>query len=201
MKNCAHYAKLMAGFLLLSGCSLLPETGNAPDRFLLDPVNFQNSARPSKLSRALVMDQPVMYAPLDNTRVGIKPTPHTIDYLADIEWGDRLETLIYESTLQSLQNAHIFKSAGRLNGGQQAHYLMAMDVRKFNKTESCNGAEVEYFVQIFDMEKRQGIISKLFYHCAELPKNATAQDVALTLNTAHGIVVSEMIAWLGRSLS
>lgn len=192
-------SNLIIALGFLSGCSLLPTPDEQIDRFILDPIDAQHEGTRA-LKAPLVMDQPVMYAPLDNVRIAVKPTPHTIDYLADVEWGDRLETLIHESTLQSLQNANIFQSVGRLNSGHHAHYLMAMDVRKFQKSESSCGAEVEYFVQIFDMDKRQAIASKLFYHCADLPKHAGAKDVALTLNKAHGASLIDIIQWLKRTL-
>ncbi|MBX9977914.1 MAG: ABC-type transport auxiliary lipoprotein family protein, partial [Alphaproteobacteria bacterium] len=151
--------------IALTSCSLLPEPEGLPDRFLLEglpPLSGASRAKSFATKSSIIIDQPMVYAPLDNSRIAIKPTEHTIDYIADVEWGDRLSTLIHESMIQSFQNAALFESVGRLNSGLQSKYMLSVDVRKFNKRCCDQKADVEYFIQIFDTSERRVLASRVF---------------------------------------
>ncbi len=183
---------LMGGFLV--SCSLLPAPEDTPDRFLLDALSSQIGKNVRK-KQALIIDQPTIYTPLDNTRVAIMPTEHTLDYIADIEWGDRLGALVHESLIHSFQNAGAFASVGRLNSGVQGERLLAIDVRKFYQRCCDHKAEVEYFVQVFDTKDRKPLASKRFHHAFPLP-DKKAITVALVLNDAHQKAMEDMLEWL-----
>lgn len=179
---------------LLSSCSLLPDHDDTIDRFVLDAL-AKTEIQSKHNQKILVIDHPVMYAPLDSTRIAIKTTPQTIDYIADIEWAERLPILIHDSLIQSLQNAGIFAAVGRLNANLKADYLITVDVRSFEKQCCEHTAETAYFVQLFDAQTKASLGSKLFTSKINLP-NKDAKEVPKSLNHAQHNITKEIIAWL-----
>ena len=179
---------------LLSSCSLLPEPNDIPDRFLLESIPPSSASKRAKKS-AIIIDTPSVYTPLDNTRIALLPTANTIDYIADIEWGDRLSVLVHESLIQSFQNAALFESVGRLNTGLQAKYLVTVDVREFFRRCCDHKAVATYFVQVFSLSDRKSLNSKLFSQAVSIPDDK-AVTVPLSLNQAHKKVVADILSWL-----
>lgn len=179
---------------ILSSCSLLPDHNASIDRFVLDALS-QEKTKMHNGQKVLVIDQPAIYAPLDSTRIAIKTTPQTIDYIADIEWAERLPILIHDSLIQSLQNAGIFAAVGRLNANLKADYMMTIDVRSFEKQCCDNTAESAYFAQIFDAHTKTPVGSKLFTAKITLP-NKDAKEVPKSLNRAHHMMTKDVIAWV-----
>ena len=184
----------VVGMSIVSSCSLLPEHNASIDRFVLDAL-AREDVKVKHTQKILVVDQPAIYAPLDSTRIAIKTTPQTIDYIADIEWAERLPLLIHESVIQSLQNAGIFSAVGRLNGGLKSDYLLTLDVRSFEKQCCDNTAETGYFVHLFDAHTKEPLGSKLFTTKVSLA-HKNGKEVPASLNRAHHDTTKEMIIWL-----
>ena len=192
-------SRLSVAFLLLCGalltsCSLLPEPEGEIQKFTLTPLSAIELP-PKHMMGAIVIDQPIVYAPLDQSRVAIKPTTLTIDYISGIEWADRLSTLIHENLIQSFQNSGKFHSVGRLNSGLDAQYLLSVDVRKFEKSKEFCCVEVEYFVQLTHLPTRNTTRRQVF--SAKLPlQHQDEASLMTSLNDANKQVVGEIISWV-----
>ena len=87
---------------LLSGCDPFSEPCEVIKKYTLDPL-AGDARRGSKSARHVVVETPLIYPPLDSSRIALKPEKQTIDYFAGAEWGDRLALLIQESVIYSLQ--------------------------------------------------------------------------------------------------
>lgn len=177
---------------LLASCSFLPEPGAETKKFTLEPLPL-NSVEKHKLD-PIIVDQPTVYPPIDQTRVAIKPTSSTIDYIAGIEWADRLGVLIHENMIQSMQNSGIFQSVGRLNSGLDGKYLLTLDVRKFAKAEEDCCAEVEYFAQISTLQDRKTVANQIFNAKSPLESKDEA-GVMDALNRANQDIVLQILNW------
>ncbi len=192
-------AILTALLTLQSSCSLIPNPDDKLDRFLLDSTPTP-AVLPSKTKKpALIIDTPTLYAPLDNTRIAIKPSPSTIDYIADVEWADRLGTLIHESMIQSAQNSGYFEAVGRMNTGLQSRHMLLIDVRQFHKLCCDKKVEVEYFVQLLDMQDRQVLASKSFTMIKD-SNEESAKSIALTLNECHKKLTENVLSWCAQNM-
>jgi len=182
--------------LLLAACSLVPDPGDRIDRFLISPATTADFKRVGAVKKSpLLIETPGVYAPLDNTRIALKPTPSTIDYIADVEWADRLSTLIHESLIQSAQNSGFFEAVGRMNSGLQSKHLLVVDVRKFDKSCADGVVEIEYFAQVMDTQERRILASKSFVLTGDLKEN-TATDVAQALNQINKQSLVQVMEWL-----
>ena len=182
--------------LCINSCSFLPEPGDETKKFTLDSLTeVERTKNKSPKVETLIIDQPTVYPPLDQTRVAIKPTPSTIDYIADIEWADRLGVLIYENMIQSFQNSGVFKSVGRLNAGLDGKYLLGCDVRKFFEAAAQSCVEVEYFVQLSTLHDRQTIATQIFNVCIPLVDKSEIAVMA-ALNQANQNIMKQILTWV-----
>src|SRR3954463_16227974 len=118
----------------LSACSLFPQPGDPTKKYTLGSLNDQVTTHSPKHPHQLVVELPMIYPPLDSTRIAVKPQAQVIDYYADVEWADRLSALIQESLVYSLQNKHAFRGVSRPIEVFQADYSLKVEVRKFNIT-------------------------------------------------------------------
>lgn len=182
----------------LSSCSLFPEPEEqAIERFTLDslPPNSFNGGGYHTFP-SIIIERPFVSSPLDNSRIAVKPTDHTIDYIAGVEWAERLGTLIYESLISSFQNSNRFGTVDRLSDDGNAKLLLAIDVRKFYKRDATHMAEVEYFAHLYHIHNRSNVASNAFYTEIPLSKTPSIADVALALNQAHKKTVISIINWV-----
>src|SRR5208337_246914 len=93
----------------ISACSLFPQPEEPTKKYVLSSLPNVSSSRHAPYAPQITVDLPSIYPPIDNTRIALKPQISTIDYYADVEWADRLNTLIQESLIYSLQNTGKFR--------------------------------------------------------------------------------------------
>lgn len=186
--------------LMLSSCSILPQPGEPIKKYTLQsvkPGDFPSSGilRP----RQLIVGLPLLYPPLDNARIALKPQEQTIDYYADVEWADRLSPLLQESLIYSLQNAGKLRGVSRSAEGIQADYTLKIEVRKFYVDQSDKihpqVAQVEYLAHIIKLPERHIVASRQFGHAQTIPEN-TMDMIIKSLNTAHLEATKALVPWV-----
>lgn len=187
--------------LILSSCaSLLPQPGEPTKKYTLQSVRSEDFSL-SEASRPyqLIVDLPMLYPPIDNARIALKPQEQTIDYYADVEWADRLSPLLQESLIYSLQNANKFQGVSRPTEGIHAHYALKVEVRKFyidqaNKAQACV-AHVDYMVHLVKLPERHIVASRQFTHTHTVPEN-TMDAIVKSLNTAQLEASKTLVPWV-----
>lgn len=195
---------LILGLILgLSGCSLLSEPCDTIKKYTLGHVAFfkHKPVRMAPSPKHIVVEVPLMYPPIDNSRLALKPEQRTIDYFADAEWGDRLALLIQESVIYSLQNSKYFRSVSRPGEGLITDYSLKLDVRGFhvNYASDMNikNAEAHYIVQLIRNPTRRAIASKEIR--VLIPMTQESLDaISGALNQAHLQAVEQMVEWAAR---
>jgi cholesterol transport system auxiliary component len=178
----------------LTGCSIIPNPGEPPKRFTLEPLSA-TAGKPTSQHK-LMIDLPNVYPPLDNQRIGVVPEANRIDYYADCEWGDRLDVLVQDSLIYSLQNRMIFSGVTRANDGVMPDLLLKTDVRKFFVVQTPKPvAVVQYFVQLIRLTDRQVVSQQAFE--TKLPLNSEElSEISVKLNQANLDVVHKIVNWL-----
>jgi cholesterol transport system auxiliary component len=186
--------------LFLTSCSLIPEPEGDVKKFTLTSISPQKPS-PSHTNRgSIIIDQPFVASPLDQSRVAIRPTNATIDYISGIEWADRLSTLLHENIVQNFQNSGNFASVGRLSSGVHADFMLTLDVRKFEKSSENCCVEVEYFAQLSDVQTHQNKGSQLFNTRVSLAHSGE-MGVIEALNNANQKALLEMVNWVNKQIS
>lgn len=195
-----HFLLIGVLALALSSCaSLLPQPGEPTRKYTLQSVKFEDfpfsgASRPYQL----IVDLPMLYPPIDNARIALKPQEQTIDYYADVEWADRLSPLLQESLIYSLQNANKFRGVSRPTEGIHANYALKVEVRKFYIDQSDKihplAARVEYMVHLVKLPERHIVASRLFTYAHPISENA--MDVIVkSLNAAHLEASKALVLW------
>ncbi len=178
--------------LTLSGCSLIPNPGEAPKKFVLDPLPKQEMSKPQMWQ--LVVDLPSVYPPLDNQRVALIPKGHVIDYYADMEWADRLGNLVQDTVVYSLQNTSAFKATSRSMDGFIPDYAIKMDVRQFwvdQKTVPAK-AVVEYYVQLIRVNDRSVVAAKSIQRSHQIASLET-DTIVRGMNQSNKEALQELV--------
>lgn len=187
---------------LLGGCSLFPSPGEPVKKYtLVTEGNELVSRLPSYGTRPyqLVIDMPTLYKPIDTTRIAVKPQEQTIDYFADVEWADRLNILIQESLIYSLQNKKAFRGVSRPREGIHADYALKIEVRKFYIDQQTaphpSAAKVDYMVYLVKMPERQIVASRQFIYDQAI-LDYTMDNIIKSLNTAHLEGSKALVSWI-----
>ncbi|MBM3468693.1 MAG: hypothetical protein FJX71_04605 [Alphaproteobacteria bacterium] len=191
--------------LLLCGCgSLIPQPGEPTKKYVLTslPTPTYGPGVPVS-SRQLVVDLPTLYPPIDNTRIALKPQEQVIDYYADVEWADRLGSLIQESLIYSFQNKGLLRSVSRPAESIHANYLLKTEVRKFYIDQSSSftapKAQVDYMVHLIKLPERHVVAFKNFTSSHPVKEN-TLEDITKSLDAAHLEASKEIVSWTAERL-
>lgn len=188
----------------ISACSLLPRPEEPTRKYVLGVL--PNAPELSHASNAaqITVDLPNVYPPIDNTRIALKPQKSTIDYYADVEWADRLNALIQESLIYSLQNTGKFRGISRPTEGIQSDYALKVEVRKFYIEHPHHPqtriAQVDYMVHLVKLPMRHIVCSHNFVHTQPV-QASTIDDLIQSLNEAHLQATCALTSWILRCLS
>ena len=188
----------------LSGCSLLPHPEEPTKKYVLGCL--PNTPEFPKASNAaqITVDLPSVYPPIDNTRIALKPQISTIDYYADVEWADRLNALVQESLIYSLQNTGKFRGISRPTEGIQSDYALKLEVRKFYIDRPDNPqvriAQVDYMVHLVKLPERRVVHSHNFVYAQSVPET-TIDNMIKSLNETHLQAIRALVPWLFQCLA
>lgn len=191
---------------LLSGCgSLIPMPAENVKRFILEsipPSAGSPQTQRGHQKNQIVIDHPVVFSPLDNNRIAVKPSTNEIDYYADVEWGERLGGLIQESLVYSLQNTSSFTAVSRASEGISPDYNLKIDVRQFyiDRSQKTLTAKIEFFIQLTKSLDREVIGHHVIIKEMGL-KNETIPAVIDSLNRLHLAVTQDLITWLQQQVN
>lgn len=185
--------------LCLGACSLIPNPGEPPKRIIL---SAWKPSEPFKSSHKQIMiDMPTVYPPLDNQRLALRPKPQMIDYYADVEWGDRLGTLVQDALIMSFQDSKLFAGVTRSIDGIIPDYTVKIDIRQFDVQKSTPDiAKGEYYVQLINVSSRQVVAQETFEIDQKLPDESLGA-VIQALNNIHVRLSEQLLSWLQKTLA
>jgi cholesterol transport system auxiliary component len=183
---------------------LLPHPEEPTKKYVLGTLPQEIDLSHAANSTQITVDLPSVYPPIDNTRIALKPEERTIDYYADVEWADRLNTLIQESLIYSLQNTGKFRGISRPTEGIQSDHALKVEVRKFYINHTDNSpmrtAQVDYMVYLVKLPERHIVCSHNFAYTQPVLES-TLDNLIKSLNDAHLHVIRDLVPWLLQCLS
>jgi len=200
-RNRLQYVLPCAVGCLLSACaSLLPAPGEPTKKYTLDALFSEGSGGSGfSPSHHLVVDTPTVYSPVDTTRIALKPEAQTIDYYADVEWADRLSTLIQESVIYTFQNRGALRGVGRPTEGIQADYALKLEVRKFyieqNGLAHASMAHVDCIAYLVKLPERHVTASRRFTQ-TQVASEQAIDSIIKSLNLAWQDVSKALVPWV-----
>jgi ABC-type uncharacterized transport system auxiliary subunit len=194
--------------VLTTGCSLFPNANKEPPRkFVLPILGNSSKYAPENVSPQssfprpyqIIIDLPSLYPPIDTARIALKPNEYLIDYYADVEWANRLNVLIQESLIYSLQNRSTFQGVSRPTEGIKGNYALKIEVRKFyiNQHENLasSTAQVDYMVHLVKLPGRHVVASKSFSYTHAIT-GEKIDDLVNTLSRVHLQALEAVLLWI-----
>lgn len=191
----------------LSGCSsLIFPSVETPQRYVLTKVpKSEGYAFSPRLSKTIAVDKPNLYGPLETRRVAVLLPNYQLDYFANMEWAEQLETLIQDTVIYSFQDDDRFASVSRGKESLNAQTLVKIDVRKFyiDQTQQPFMATAEYFITLLERQEGGKVSSrsKLFSSQIPLPQDLSYDElpkkmISTLMNHANQQVVRDILGWL-----
>lgn len=190
---------MRAGFVfgvclaVLSGCAggLIPQT--PPDTYGLtgSPVISGQSAP----RRQILIAEPVALKALDSEQIVIKPTPSSIQYLANSQWSDRLPKMVQAKLVQAFENSGRVGGVGRPGEGLAIDYQISTSIRSFEiRVNGGETALVEISAKVINDRNGSVKATKVFSSQARVRGSGNAAYVT-ALDRAFEDVTEELVQW------
>ncbi len=177
---------LLAGlpFHWLAACSSAP-----PATYDLTPAGGSIAARVGRGQLAVLLPDATL--PADSDRIVVRTNPQSVAYLSGAQWADKLPSLIQSRLIESFQNAHLLRAAGR--PGMLADFSLQTSIRRFELDAARGEAVVEIFAQIIGVSGRI-VGGRIFAANVAAPPSDPAA-VAAALDAALAQVMREIVIW------
>ncbi len=190
----ARWSSLVVAAIALSACASLK---TPPATFELSPPGPASVGLASTRSQIL-LPEPTATQTLDSQRIIVKPTPQTIENLADSQWSDRLPRLVQLRLLQAFQNTGRIGAAGVPGQGLAIDYQVVTELRRFEIAFEP-GATAVVEISVKALNDRTGVVRGTRIFRAEVPvANGQPSGYVTSLDQAFGQVADEIVTWMIR---
>ncbi|WP_279479832.1 ABC-type transport auxiliary lipoprotein family protein [Aureimonas sp. SK2] len=190
----ARWSGLVVAAVALSSCSTLK---TPPATFELSPPEPVSVGAASTRSQIL-LPEPTATQALDSQRIVVKPTPQTIENLANSQWSDRLPRLVQLRLLQAFQNTGRIGAAGVPGQGLAIDYQVVTELRRF-EIAFQPGATAVVEISVKALNDRTGVVRGSRVFQAAVPvANGEPSGYVTSLDAAFGQVADEIVAWMIR---
>ena len=115
---------------VLSGCAGGLIAATPPDTYGLSDAPEAISGERSR-NRQILISEPTALKALDSEQIVVKPTPSSIQYLADSQWSDRLPKIVQAKLVQAFENSGRVGGVGRPGEGLAIDYQISTSIRSF----------------------------------------------------------------------
>ena len=141
----------------------------------------------------LIVVEPTSLIALETRKFMFRPNPGDDPTFAKAEWSDNAPKLLQTTIIQTFENAGLSQSVSRPAEGLVADKQLALDIRKFQISDSAEPmAEIEIAAKILSDGRIIG--AKVFR--ASAPMNAlNASSAAAALDQAFGQCATELTVW------
>jgi cholesterol transport system auxiliary component len=177
---------LLAGltFSPLAACSSAPSA-----TYDLTAATGGFAARAGRGQLAVLLPDATL--PADSDRIVVRTTPQSVAYLSGAQWVDKLPSLIQSRLVESFQNAHLLRAAGR--PGMLADFSLQTNIRRFELDAARSEAIVEISAQIIGPSGRI-VGGQIFAANVAAPARDPAA-VASALDAALRQIMREIVIW------
>lgn len=170
----------------LTGCLSLKDTTPAPTLFLINaPHVIENEKQ--ELPYSITVDKPKIVSGLNTDRIAlVKDNGRVLDYFAEARWNGRLENIIQDFMIETLENQFRVVSISNSVIDQKADYKILSHVKDF-QAEYGDGnlnasptLRVSMVVSVLRLKDNK-IIARLDLREEETAKSNTLTDITYGL--------------------
>lgn len=182
--------------IFVSSCgSLFPKPGESPQLGVLNPKIVLDKSMAS-LPYHLAIDIPSGGAAYDTSRIPFARDANSLDYIAGMEWTDRIPFLFQNIMVRSFENTGKVRGVARAASGINPDLLMMIDIRRFRveKNDSAYVAVIELCLKLMNMDHHT-IEDQLIIQESEPMVSLRLSDVVGAFNTAVGRLSERVIVW------
>ncbi|KQT53272.1 ABC transporter [Aureimonas sp. Leaf454] len=194
-----HAALIRSGLLAalafgLGACASLGGT-TPPDTYeISSPTTVQRKAGATRAQ--LLIPEPTAIKTLDSAQIVIKPTPYTVEYLANSQWSDRLPRMVQLRFVQAFENSGRVAAVGVPGQGLAIDYQVVMEIRRFEiDADGANRAVVEIAVKALNDKTGAVRATRVFTQTAPVSGAGNASYVA-ALDAAFDRTSADIVAWM-----
>lgn len=181
------------GLVLLSGCGSVLGTKTPPDTYALTGTPaVEGRASPR---RQILIAEPIALKALDSEQIVIKPTPSSIQYLADSQWSDRLPKIVQAKLIQAFENSGRVGGVGRPGEGLAIDYQISTSIRSFEvRVQGGNTAVVEISAKVIN--DRNGTVRDQQVFRSTSPVRGSSNEAYVeALDRAFDNVTTDLVRW------
>ena len=181
------------GLVLLSGCGSVLGTKTPPDTYALTGTPaVEGRASPR---RQILIAEPIALKALDSEQIVIKPTPSSIQYLADSQWSDRLPKIVQAKLIQAFENSGRVGGVGRPGEGLAIDYHISTSIRSFEvRVQGGNTAVVEISAKVIN--DRNGTVRDQQVFRSTSPVRGSSNEAYVeALDRAFDNVTTDLVRW------
>ena len=181
------------GLVLLSGCGSVLGTKTPPDTYALTGTPaVEGRASPR---RQILIAEPIALKALDSEQIVIKPTPSSIQYLADSQWSDRLPKIVQAKLIQAFENSGRVGGVGRPGEGLAIDYQISTSIRSFEvRVQGGNTAVVEISAKVIN--DRNGTVRDQQVFRSTSPVRGSSNEAYVeALDRAFDNLTTDLVRW------
>ncbi|WP_287027876.1 ABC-type transport auxiliary lipoprotein family protein [Pseudomonas sp. UBA6310] len=154
---------LLAGALLLSGCSALsqPET---VDTYLLPGGHFASAAAPAGADGSLRVTRPKAAGGLEGTRIAVLPQPDRLSFYKGARWSDAAPVLLRDRLIEALRAGGGIARLSSDDDNLRADRELGGNLRAFQSEYQAGQPQVliRFDAQLIDTRSRAILASRRF---------------------------------------
>ncbi|MCQ0986684.1 ABC-type transport auxiliary lipoprotein family protein [Jiella marina] len=164
-----------------------------PDTF---EISSPSQVPVSGSTRAQVLiPEPTAIKTLDSERIVVKPTPYSVEYLANSQWSDRLPRMVQLRLLQAFENTGRVGAVGVPGQGLAIDYQLVMEVRRFEiDARGAATARIEISVKALNDRNGNVVRTRIFTAAAPVGGGENSGYVA-ALDRAFDQIAGEIVSW------
>ena len=180
--------------ILLSACSLLPETQQV--RVYMLPESTSVPPHPCSMNWSLRITTPYANQTLDSTRITVIPDGNQISSYKGVRWNDRVPVLLRERLIDTFRSDGHIKTIANDNSLINTDAELISELHAF-QSEYING-KPEVRVQLdthLVQRNNQQVLASYRFEVRQASKDASVESVVQAFGQATDQLSREVVAW------
>lgn len=200
MKSILRHPYLLLAALLLSGCSILPETVRH-DIYQMPPSALA-PGQTEEVAHAMRIARPSAAGMLRSTRILVLQAPNTLSAYAGARWQSPVPALWRDHLLDAFHNDGRIRHLSGDADGLRAQYELGGTLRVFHLdlTGDSPRVQISFDARLADTASRRMVAGRRF--SASEPVNAEqASEVVAAFGRAGDALARELIDWVVQQMA
>ncbi len=155
-----------------------------------------------KVATQLTIDTPTASAGIDTQRIALARSPVSLDYLADVEWTDRVPYLVRTVLVESFENSGALRAVGAGPDGLRSDLMLKTEIRDFQAVyDSPSEAAptpptvlVSLSVKLVKMPERT-IVARTLITAREPAATNAIPQIVVAFNGAVANAMRQVVMW------